>query len=228
MKFLKYSLLLAAATLPIISCSKIVKIHTSKDNVTKQIEISEAFSSIETYSVADVEYTDGPASVTLIASPELAKTTQVFVKDGVLIVTQDEQSRNFNGGGKAVVKVSYPGIDTFKTLGTGDIEITSLNGKNVIMETAGTGDIECGSVKSTTLMASTHGTGNINLDKVDCTKADFSTNGTGDIEVKHITAQNVFAVTNGTGDITIAGECTYISSLNDGTGEIYTKGLKRK
>lgn len=220
------------AMMGLLSCGKIVKVYTPADDVTRQINVDGEFNGIVTDGIADVEYTDdnegGAPSITLEASPDLAQTTKIYVKNGKLIVTQSEHSRNFNGGGHATVKVSCPGVKSFKTEGIGDIKIIKLNTSDITLQTDGTGDIDCESLTCNTIKAITDGTGDIEIKNLNCTDAELTTNGVADIEVKNINAENIKAISYGTGDITLAGRYNSLTSTSNGTGDIHTKGLKFK
>lgn len=232
MKMIKYSFLMGLAMMGLLSCGKIVKVYTPADDVIQEINVTGEFNGIVTNGIADVEYTDdnegGAPSITLEASPDLAQATKIYVKNGKLIVTQSEQSRNFNGGGQATVKVSCPGVKSFKTEGVGDIKIIKLNTPSITLETDGTGDIDCKSLTCKTIRAVTDGTGDIEIKNLNCTDAEFITNGVADIEVKNINAENIKAISYGTGDITLAGRYNSLISNSYGTGDIDTKGLKLK
>lgn len=214
------------------SCGKIIKIHTDKNLITKEISIGDAFNAIETYTISDIEYTDGPAKITIKAAPDIIDKIQIYVKDSVLVVTEpDSNSSGFRFDGlrarqTAKLTVSYPGVKKFTTYGVGDIKISPAETDTLILNTFGTGDITAGTIRCIKLFAQTAGTGDIELGSVSCTDADLYTQGTGDIDISDINAGMIKAETNGTGDITLKGKCRETSFGENGTGDINAKKLK--
>lgn len=227
MNNLQYILALCCLGLTMTSCGDIIKVHTSKDNVTKEIEITEGFSAIEAYNTTDIEYTDGPAKITLSAPDNLISRIQVYVKDGVLYITEQEENQTIlKGMMRSKLTVSYPGVNNLGTYGTGDINIDTAKADSLFLNTYGTGDIKADHLSCTVLKASTGGTGDIEVKRLNCREALLTTEGTGDIEVYNISANALTANTNGTGDITLSGECHTFEYGKNGTGEIDAKRLK--
>lgn len=227
MKNLQYILALGFLGLTMTSCGKIIKVHTSKDNITKEIAITENFSAIEAYNTTDIEYTDGPAKITLSAPDNIINHIEVYVKNGVLYITQQEETQTIiNGMLRSKLTVSYPGVNHFGTFGTGDINIDTVKADSLYLNTYGTGDIESKQLSCTILKATTGGTGDIEVKKLNCREALLNTDGTGDIEVYNINATAITANTNGTGDITLTGKCRTFEFSENGTGDINAKRLK--
>lgn len=227
MKIMNYSIAICLSMMSFVSCGKIVTVYTPGDNVTKDIEIPGEFTGIVTDGITDVIYTDGKPSITLEATPDVAAKTEVYLKKGNLIVTQVGNNRNnFNGNSRATIKISYPGVNTFKTTGTGDININSVGAQDIKLITEGTGDIECQSIECNSVTAETSGTGDIYFKGLTCDYANFNTSGVGDIVAKGISAGDVTATSYGTGDITLSGKCSSLNTDKKGTGDINTKGLK--
>ena len=213
--------------LALASCG--VKVYTSKGNAQKSFVIKSAFNAIETASYIDIEYVPGAPSVTLSAPPEIIDNIHVVVKDSVLVVYMNYQANHVNVSNSASkLTVSYPGVNTFLSSGTGDIEIKNVNVETLTLSTNGTGDIECKDSKCKFLVATTYGTGDIELEKFSCITAKLSSNGTGDIEAEKFTADTVEASTTGTGDINISGVCKSVTKESGGTGDInyYSKSAK--
>lgn len=202
-----------------------LKVVNKNDGITKAYKISTDFDTIETLACTDVEYTVGPTKIILTAPKEYVDKIVVKVENGKLIVTRTEDD-NMNGNDYSVLKVSHPAVSAFLTYGTGDIEISESNVKDLMLGTFGTGDIKCQTIKCTTLTSKSYGTGDIELGRVNCTTANFNTAGTGDIECKNIFADFISANSSGTGDVELKGECRDATTNASGTGDIINKQLK--
>lgn len=213
--------------LALASCG--VKVYTSKGNAKKTFVIKSAFNAIKTLANTDIEYVPGAPSVTLSAPPEIIHSIDIVVRDSVLVVYRDYEANLVNVSNSASkLTVSYPGVNTFISSGTGDIEIKNVNVETLTLSTYDTGDIECKDSKCKFLIATTNGTGDIKLEKFSCITAKLSSNGTGDIEAEKFTADTVEASTTSTGDINISGVCKSVTKESNGTGDIkyYSKSVK--
>ena len=228
MRTTAYIIAAGISAMALTSCGKVIKIHTDKERITKEIQAEQAFNAIESYGTTDIVYVDGPAKITLTAGKNQIDEISVFVKDSVLVVTGPEHSGNyiFRGDPESKLTVSYPGVRSFNTYGTGDMEITPADGLSLVLNSLGTGDIEAKRINCTRLFAQTSGTGDISLGNVTCTDAELYTQGTGDIDISDISAGNIKADTNGTGDITIAGTCRSTDFSESGVGDINARKLK--
>lgn len=235
MRTTAYIIAAGISAMALTSCGKVIKIHTDKDRITKEIDITkeiqagQAFNAIESYNTTDIEYVDGPAKITLTAGKNQINEISVFVKDSVLVVTGPDQigGKFFSKGDpKSKLTISYPGVSSFTTYGTGDMEIAPADGLAIVLNSIGTGDIEATRINCTRLFAQTSGTGDISLGNMTCTDAELYTQGTGDIDISDISAGNIKAETNGTGDITIAGTCRSTDFSESGVGDINARKLK--
>ncbi|MDE6382256.1 MAG: DUF2807 domain-containing protein, partial [Muribaculaceae bacterium] len=197
MRTTAYIIAAGISAMALTSCGKVIKIHTAKERITKEIQAEQAFNAIESYGTTDIVYVDGPAKITLKAGKNQIDDISVFVKDSVLVVTGPEQSGNyiFRGDTESKLTVSYPGVRSFNTYGTGDMEITPADGLSLVLNSLGTGDIEAKRINCTRLFAQTSGTGDISLGNVTCTDAELYTQGTGDIDISDISAGNIKADT---------------------------------
>lgn len=229
MRTTAYIIAAGISAMALTSCGKVIKVHTDKDRIIKEIQAEQVFNAIESYGTTDIVYVDGPAKITLTAGKNQIDEISVFVKDSILVVTGPEQNGGnniFKGDTESKLTVSYPGVRSFSTYGTGDIKIAPANDLAIVLNTFGTGDIDSKSLKCTRLFAQTGGTGNISLGHVACTDAELYTHGTGDIDISDINAGNIKAQTNGTGDITIAGTCRSTDFSESGVGDINARKLK--
>ena len=235
MRTTAYIIAAGISAMALTSCGKVIKVHTDKDRIIKEIQAEQAFNAIESYGTTDIVYVDGPAKITLTAGKNQIDEISVFVKDSILVVTGPEQNGGnniFKGDTESKLTVSYPSLRPLQTRiqatgrRTGDIKIAPANDLAIVLNTFGTGDIDSKSLKCTRLFAQTGGTGNISLGHVACTDAELYTHGTGDIDISDINAGNIKAQTNGTGDITIAGTCRSTDFSESGVGDINARKLK--
>lgn len=209
------------------SCIRISKKDYGPET-TKTITVSENFTGIESYAMTDVEFTQGPLSITLTAPEKIIDKIEVKVEDGILKVGYKEPSEiiNINDLNPSKLVVSAPSVGSFISTGTGDFTIKGIDVKEIFISSTGTGDIDLKTARCTKITASSYGTGDIDINYLSCLIADFNTSGTGDIGVKRISADKVSGQTSGTGDITISGECKETSFNASGTGDINHKGLE--
>lgn len=217
-----------------VGCSKIIRVTTSDDNLTKRVVIDRGFHGIQTMSTADIEYTQSDSvSVTVNAPEAVINEISVDIKDGILIVSEKDREKPSVGNRNVInkfnitVKISAPDVNYFSSLGTGDITAQSLKGDSLSFSTRGTGDIEIANIEAHYVNAVTDGTGDIEIKKLRCDKAELYTRGTGDIEVNDIKTTDVISSTKGTGDISFKkGSIKSAVLFKSGTGDLEYKGVK--
>lgn len=198
------------------SCNKIVKISSNEDlpTVTKHLTVNEDFNGIVTKCSADIEYTDGPAKITLTAPEDIIDKLEVKVEDKQLIVTtKDNESNDINiikigykSYGDIKLIVSYQGVNNFTTLASGDINVGDIEREGISLMTQGSGDIE--------------------VNGATCKDISVTTQGSGDIELKNLFTTTLTALTQGSGDIDISGESTHAELSTMGSGDINAMSFK--
>ncbi|MDE7179823.1 MAG: DUF2807 domain-containing protein [Muribaculaceae bacterium] len=195
--------------------------------VTTPVEVTDSFFSIDTYTTTDIEYVNGPVSVTLTAPEKIIGKIEVKVENGTLKVGIPDKEDNRNLGMiKSTLVVSAPGVNKFISTGTGDIDIKGAESKEIVLNTTGTGDIDVSRANCVKFTANTSGTGDIEAEYVNCTIAELNTSGTGDIEIKRISAEKISGMSSGTGDIEVKGECDQVNISKSGIGSVNTRGLE--
>lgn len=204
-----------------------VKISNPADNLTTVVKVDAPFHGIETTGTADIEYIPGDAIKIEISAPEeIMPNITVKVEKGVLKIGQKESTFTNRNIGKYAIsaRVTAPGIDCFKTYGTGDMKVEYITGKKLKFYTYGTGNINTENVECDEAYFKTYGTGDINIDKLNITTGELETAGTGDIKIKMINATDLKANTSGTGDIDLMGGHIIEGSFKaTGTGDIEAK-----
>ncbi len=218
------------------SCNRIVKISSNEDlpTVTKHITVNEDFNGIVSKCSADIEYTDGPAKITLTAPEDIIDKLEVKVEDKKLIVTtKDNESNDINiikigykSYGDIKLIVSYQGVNNFTTIASGDIKVGDIEREGISLMTQGSGDIECGRLKSTGLSVLTQGSGDIEVNGATCKDISVTTQGSGDIELKNLFTTTLTALTQGSGDLDISGESTHAELRTMGSGDINAMSFK--
>lgn len=208
-----------------------VKVKRMADDTTRQIKVDESFTAIESYGITDIEYVEDPncygnPQIELTGSEERLDKVEIYVKDGILIVTEKEEKINVSKFVETRLTVRYAGVNRFVTSGTGEIILYPLKSDNISLITNGTGEIEGKELICKTLECETNGTGDIEIQTARCDSAVLITAGTGDIEIKKISSDHIKATTLGTGDISISGQCKTTSFDISGTGDINSRNLK--
>jgi len=233
-----YMVVAGIIAIALTSCNEIIKIKTSEDSpvITKEISLNGTFNGLVTECSADIEYTDGPAKITLSAPEDILDILEIMVKDGKLIIStkdsvrQCSKSRNFqiglNSNGNIRLIVSYPEINNFTTSGSGDIKIGDIEREGISLLAQGSGDIECGTLNSTGLSILTQGSGDITVSNAECRDISLTTQGSGDIKIKEVFSTTLSALSQGSGDIDIAGESKHAELSTMGSGDINAESLK--
>lgn len=196
--------------------------------MSKTITLNSDFTSIESSGITDIEYVQGPTSITLTAPEKIIENIKIEIRSGVLYV-KDVKNLELNGFSnikKAKLTVSAPSVGTFITSGIGDIDIKRLNVKEISLITNGTGDINLQTARCTKLNAESSGTGDIEISHLTCVVAECNTSGTGDITLDRLVAERISGYTSGMGDIKVSGECKEENLRSSGMGDINSRGLE--
>lgn len=209
------------------SCGNIITIQSKADDVKRTINVSGQFNAIETNDITDVKYTDGPLSITLSAPEEIIGLIDVKLVNGTLVVDMEDDSHKLNGNYHAELTVSAPGVTNFRTNGTGDFDLSNINGKEIVFESNGTGDFEAHSLNCTTFKLNTRGTGDAVIKYIQAEDMEVFTSGTGDIEITEIKVNNLVASASGTGDIDFSrGSAVKAMLTNSSTGDINMRNVE--
>lgn len=216
-----------------VSMAGCIRVGESKskdygEKVSKTINVTEDFNSIESTGLTDIEFAQGPLSLTLEAPEKLIDKIDIEVKGGVLKVGERKgfEVHNLSNFQNVKLIVSAPSVGTFITSGTGDIDLKRLNVKEISIVSNGTGDVELQTARCTKFSAMSHGTGDIEIKHLSCVVAECSTSGTGDITFERLVADRLSGTTSGVGDITVSGECKEANLTSSGTGDINRRGLE--
>lgn len=227
------------------------KIAPSRNYTTKTFGLK-GFSSIESNSIIDVEYTQssGFTKVEVTAPENLMQYVDIRMAGGKLVIgCKKFTTRNFSGKYNITAKIAAPSVNEFVSNGTGDFTFMNalkatdkitlesngtgdFNGPTVICDRLkaslnGTGDIEIASVDSKLAELNLTGTGDIDIISLRADDAKIALNGTGDFELKTLSATSVEANLSGTGDIEICGGTATNATFElTGTGDINAQKLK--
>lgn len=224
----KTYLLAIMASLAMITAKADDKSITASSNcITKEVNVP-AFSSINSASVFDIEFTQSPnQSVSVCAPDNLMEYVEVSVENGVLSVKYNiDKSINLTRPVQTKLIVSAPNVVSITSSGTGQIILKNniISDGNISMKTSGTGNIAINNINCDDLQLITSGTGSININgKIIADKASLSTNGTGYIN-GNIKADEVSLSTTGTGYIKADVNTTSLTCTATGTGSIAITG----
>lgn len=229
-----YKSLLAALAVfgacTLMSCNgKIITIQTSKDYVTKQIDLDSQFDAIMATDETDVVYipcADSTAKPTAVleAPSELINHIHVKVANGQLLIYRDDNLK-IKGFNDSKITITAHGVSSFTTTGTGDIESETISAPSVKLSTTGTGDFEFGTINCEDLYLNSSGTGDSDISELTCGNTQIQTSGTGDIVIGNINCKGLAEInSSGTGDIELrAGSINKAEINTSGTGDIEMK-----
>ncbi len=224
----KTYLLAVIASLTIITSKADDKSITPSSNyITKKVDVP-TFSSINSTSIFDIEFTQSPIqSVSVYAPDNLMEYVKVSVEDGELNIKFNiDKSFNFRHQQQTKLIVSAPNVTKLKSSGTGNIIIRDnmTSNDNISMQTSGTGNVSINNINCNDLKLITSGTGSININgKIIANEASLSTTGTGSINGK-ISADKISLSTTGTGYIKADVNATSLTCNANGMGSIAVTG----
>lgn len=193
--------------LSLASCGSIVIVN-NKDIKTKVIDSKpyQGVTKILSESSVDIEYAQGPLSISVMAPEKLLDYIVVTRNNDMIQVFMNDNRHDGGIIGTRAVKlvVTAPDITNFHSVGSGDI---ILHGK----------------ISQSQINIEASGSGDIVVDNVTCNRFIATTAGSGDIDVNNIIADTLFATTSGSGDIKLEGKAKMAGVSTAGSGDINLK-----
>lgn len=226
------------------ACSQMTKVAASKDYMKQNINVGN-FNGIKLMGSADIVYNQstGKPSVQVYGPHNMVELLEIRVENETLIV-QFKKNTNIQNNGKLEIKVSSPqlnsmniygsgdvtfvnGIKSDKDIdiaiyGSGDIDGSRINCRQLSTAISGSGDIKLNDIKSTEIKVRVSGSGDVTLTG-NSQKAEYSVSGSGSITASMLKASIVSAHVSGSGDI----ECYATEQLTgsvSGSGKVAYKG----
>lgn len=204
--------------------------------VVKMINVSSPFRGIVCSGAADVEYTEGPLSVSLTGDSALVARYQVLMEDGSLVVRPYDTeslsgflnglSDGFKSYDGVTLKVSAPAVNSFLSQGAGDITIRTLKSSDAVsILSQGSGDVRCGEISCSNFTFLTQGAGDLEISKLNAANVSILSQGVGDVNIEGLEAGRLVADSQGSGDILVAGKAGSAKLVTSGTGDIDATNL---
>ena len=189
----------------------------------------DSFDAISISNSADVEFTQGPQSVSVSGPQELIDKLEVTVEKGSLnIQNKKGKSGNWSGNKNLVFKVSAPNLKALAISGSGDFVFASgLKADAFSMTVSGSGDVETkGDLMFGNLSIVISGSGDISL-RGSSDKSSIVISGSGDLEAEALKCKTVNIVNSGSADIEIYAS-EKVSVVNSGSGDVEIEGNPEK
>lgn len=175
---------IAVSSVPFLSSCRIVKVKKNVETITRRLDLKD-FNKIEMNGAYDLEYTQGPYSVTLIIPKEVEDNISIGVTDSLLKV-EDPRARLNTRTRKITARISAPVLSLLRTSGAVNVDIKNIDVTNLYVESNGAGDID--------ITDSRINNGTITI------------NGAGKLDSEKIHGENLIIYVNGAGKVDINGE----------------------
>lgn len=136
--------------------------------------------------------------------PKEVEGMKVYVKNGVLVLDQEKESKSKNNNRDGVwVDISLPHLKSVDIKGVGTGDIMGVESENFTLDVSGVGELEingtCGN-----LNASMRGVGEIDARGLECKTADVSLKGVGEVSI--FASQSVDVSSKGVGEVNVYGK----------------------
>ena len=198
----------------IVSCYSRQTINGSGHVISESRELMN-FNVLELTGSIDVNMKSGNGYSCIVEGDDnLIPFVITKVKNHKLQISVKESYSTKNG---LVVNIVAPEYDEVSLIGSGDINLTEVDGDNVSLKISGSGDITASGIVSR-LTAEINGSGDLMLKNLQADYATIMINGSGDAEIW--AKESLRAEVNGSGDIEYHGNPTNIQSEVNGSGDI--------
>ncbi|HTF89273.1 MAG TPA: head GIN domain-containing protein [Planctomycetota bacterium] len=158
----------------------------------------------------------GAASLEISADDNLIDDITTEVVEGVLVISmKDGANDSFRVGPRATISV--PSFDCAVIQGSGDVDITGVNGESLEVRISGSGDLNARG-KATKVTVAIDGSGDIDLGGLESLQANVSINGSGDVRVR--CSQSLTASVSGSGDVDYLGGPAQTHIAVSGSGDV--------
>lgn len=157
------------------------------------------------------------AKVTVTTDDNLHEHVGTTVSGGSLVI---DTSGNLAPSKGINVEIVVSSLSAVRLYGSGDVNVTGIDGKEFNARIYGSGDVNLRGVTGSAELTVT-GSGDIRAEKLDAQNVTAKVTGSGDITLR--AAASVDSSVTGSGDITIHGAPMSISRSVTGSGDIRTK-----
>ena len=169
---------IAVSSVPFLSSCRIVKVKKNVETITRRLDLKD-FNKIEVNGACDLEYTQGPYSVTVTMPKEIGENVITGVNDSLLKIEDDHHGSFSARNRKITVIVSAPYISLLRVNGAGDVDIKNIDTPVLYMES---NDIDDSKIANNTVTI--NGAGKVDMDKIQGGTLTINVNGAGKVDVK--------------------------------------------
>lgn len=173
---------IAMTSVPFLSSCRIVKVKKNVETITRRLDIKD-FNKIEMNGAYDLEYTQGPYSVTLIIPKEVEDNISVGVTDSLLKV-EDTRAKFTTRTRKITARISAPVLSLLRTSGAVNVDIKNIDVTNLYVESNGAGDIDITDSRINNGTITINGAGKLDSEKIHGETLTINVNGAGKVDVK--------------------------------------------
>lgn len=173
---------IAVSSVPFLSSCRIVKVKKNVETITRRLDLKD-FNKIEVNGACDLEYTQGPYSVTLIIPKEVEDNISVGVTDSLLKV-EDTRAKFTTRTRKITARISAPVLSLLRTSGAVNVDIKNIDVTNLYVESNGAGDIDITDSRINNGTITINGAGKLDSEKIQGETLTINVNGAGKVDVK--------------------------------------------
>lgn len=173
---------IAVSSVPFLSSCRIVKVKKNVETITRRLDLKD-FNKIEMNGAYDLEYTQGPYSVTLIIPKEVEDNISVGVTDSLLKV-EDTRAKFTTRTRKITARISAPVLSLLRTSGAVNVDIKNIDVTNLYVESNGAGDIDITDSRINNGTITINGAGKLDSEKIQGETLTINVNGAGKVDVK--------------------------------------------
>ena len=173
---------IAVTSVPFLSSCRIVKVKKNVETITRRLDLKD-FNKIEMNGAYDLEYTQGPYSVTLIIPKEIEDNISVGVTDSLLKV-EDTRAKFNTRTRKVTARITAPDLSLLRTSGAVNVDIKNIDVTNLYVESNGAGDIDITDSRINNGTITINGAGKLDSEKIHGETLTINVNGAGKVDVK--------------------------------------------
>lgn len=199
----------------------------SPKGVVKQVNVSE-FTGVKVSGVIDLEITQGPAKVEVIAPEAIQPMVKLRVENSCLNVSlqlpKDFKNTNLDG---ITVRVSNPTFNHIEATGASDVELmTDLSAKGLTINMTGSTDMKFKQIVATDMSVNLSGATDMKGSSIECSSLVLNQSGSSDVVLNVLTSPTVKVMASGASDVDCGTvDCSNINIQLSGSSEFKTRSL---
>ncbi len=195
------------------------------NKVRKHVNFSGTFYQITNLGTPDIIYTQGPYNFEVEGAEDLVDELALSIDYNVMTVSlKDEEKIDMNrfnsNKGKLTLYISCPTLKAIATCGTGGIHIKGkLEGDEFQVGCLGTGSIEIDTLNMTNMRYDSMGDGNLSFHFIESESANFILSGKGKLEGSIAASGPVILDSNSASHVSLRGKAGRLSLIISGNTE---------